>query len=35
MPGLSHSKNGVDSLAYVPGITINWALRPNYRDGRA
>jgi hypothetical protein len=34
MPGLSRSKNGVASLAYVPGIPIMLALCLATRDGR-
>jgi hypothetical protein len=35
MPGRSRSKNGVASLAYVPGIPANMARRRTIdRDGR-
>jgi len=34
MPGHSRSKNGVASLAYVPGISLRWARCNSKRDGR-
>jgi len=34
MPGHSRSKNGVASLAYVPGIPLSLAPRIEKRDGR-
>jgi hypothetical protein len=35
MPGHSSSKNGVASLAYVPGIHVLRGGNPKHVDGRA
>jgi len=34
MPGHSRPKDGVASLAYVPGIPFRWAQCIPHRDGR-
>jgi hypothetical protein len=34
MAGHSRSKNGVASLAYVPAISLRWALSSDDRDAR-